>query len=626
MLRVLVRVALIPTLLLFSLIAFSVLATSVASAAINNKISFQGKLTNTDGTNVANGTYSIAFSLYTVSSGGSAIWTETQGSVQITDGIFQVNLGSVTSLPGSVDFNSGDIYLGVKVGADPEMSPRILFTASPYSFNSDKLGGIAASGFVQLNPGSQQTGAINISGNATVGGTYNGNVFSSSSLQFSAASTSSIQGASSQSFNIDSGTSGNLSLGATNATAITLGKFGSTTTTAGSLTVNSGTNVPTADQVVIDNTSSTGVTVAGVNGMNIKYKGGAAAVEASGLRIDYTPGSTSGGTWSGLRIVADSTGPVSGVTAYGIKIEGPSSPGLGTEVGLHIASGFDIGVDIASGGIRLAAMSTDPATPATGTLMVYAKTSAGRNLLKVKGPYGVDYSLQPSIFANKISWWSANGNATTASIFNFNNTTNGTATARNVATTNFLTQTKRLSFVSAGTAGSSSGIRHGAAQFWAGNADGMGGYYYVARFGINTAVATTRTFVGMSATTGALTSADPSGKVNQLAFGCDAADTQFTFMHNDNTGASTKDALTGSFPCNTSGVDLYDARIYIPPNSTTVYYSLLRVNTGDYYEGSTATNVPSNTTLVSPQVWINNGTTASLVDISVISQYVETDN
>lgn len=130
-----------------------------SKAAINPQINFQGKLTNTDGTNVTNGTYSIVFSIYTVASGGSNIWTETQSSVTVTDGIFRVALGSVTSLPGSVDFNTNSLYLGIKVGADAEMTPRVQFTAAPYAFNSDKLGGLTSSGFIQLAPSSVQADA-----------------------------------------------------------------------------------------------------------------------------------------------------------------------------------------------------------------------------------------------------------------------------------------------------------------------------------------------------------------------------------------------------------------------------------------------------------------------------------
>lgn len=126
------------------------LFVSRASAAINPQINFQGKMANPDGTNVTNGTYSIVFSIYTVASGGSAVWTETQSSVSVTDGIFRVSLGSVTSLPGSVDFNGDSLFLGITVGADSEMTPRVRFTASPYAFNSDRLGGLASTGFIQL--------------------------------------------------------------------------------------------------------------------------------------------------------------------------------------------------------------------------------------------------------------------------------------------------------------------------------------------------------------------------------------------------------------------------------------------------------------------------------------------
>ncbi len=147
--------------LLFALLALvgvvSTLRPAKTSAAINPQINFQGKLTNPDGTNVTDGNYSIVFSLYSAASGGTAIWTETQSTVAVSAGIFQVSLGSVTALPGSVDFNSASIYLGIKVGTDAEMTPRIQFTASPYAFNSDKLGGINSDGFIQLGPGSVQT-------------------------------------------------------------------------------------------------------------------------------------------------------------------------------------------------------------------------------------------------------------------------------------------------------------------------------------------------------------------------------------------------------------------------------------------------------------------------------------
>lgn len=213
------------------------LTSTHTQAAINPQINFQGKLTNTDGTNVTNGTYSIVFSLYSVASGGSAVWTETQGSVSITDGIFQVSLGSVTSLPGSVDFNSSDLYLGIKVGADAEMTPRVRLTAAPYAFNSDTLDGIDSTGFVRLSPGAQQAGFINISGNATVGGTYNGNTFNSSTLTFSAAGAATIQSAASEALNLTGNAASTFS---TSSGTLTI-QSGSGTVSLGSSTVLSST-------------------------------------------------------------------------------------------------------------------------------------------------------------------------------------------------------------------------------------------------------------------------------------------------------------------------------------------------------------------------------------------------
>ncbi len=141
-----------------AVVLFPVAMQSRVQGAINAQINFQGKLTNPDGTNVTDGTYSLRFRIYDHVSNDAANacvansckWEETQGSVSVSDGIFQVSLGSSTALPGSVDFNSSPLYLGVKVGADAEMTPRIQFTAAPYAFNSDTLDGINSTAFGQL--------------------------------------------------------------------------------------------------------------------------------------------------------------------------------------------------------------------------------------------------------------------------------------------------------------------------------------------------------------------------------------------------------------------------------------------------------------------------------------------
>jgi hypothetical protein len=162
------------------ILACSLMHFSPAQAANPTTISFQGKVVNANGTNVTDGSYSFLFKLYTVASSGTAVWTETQSSVTVTSGVFQVNLGSVcpfftantcnNNTP--IDFNANPaLYLGITFNGDAagEMTPRVQLQSVPYAYNADKLNGIAAAGFAQLQTGAvtQQTGAVSISGNLT---------------------------------------------------------------------------------------------------------------------------------------------------------------------------------------------------------------------------------------------------------------------------------------------------------------------------------------------------------------------------------------------------------------------------------------------------------------------------
>jgi len=105
-----------------------------AYTAIPQKINHQGYLTNSAGVPVT-GTEQMVFSLYDVASGGNALWTETQ-TVAVNKGIYNVSLGEVTVL--NLDF-SVPYYLGVQVGTDPEMTPRIPLTSVGYAFRAQTV-------------------------------------------------------------------------------------------------------------------------------------------------------------------------------------------------------------------------------------------------------------------------------------------------------------------------------------------------------------------------------------------------------------------------------------------------------------------------------------------------------
>jgi hypothetical protein len=116
-----------------AIFGFLILAASVWAQA-PNLVNYQGVLKDSGG-NPLTGTYSITFSLYSVSTGGTALWTETQGSVSVSNGLFSVLLGSVTPLTPS-EFSGTDRWLGVTVGGDPEMTPRQRIASVPYALRT----------------------------------------------------------------------------------------------------------------------------------------------------------------------------------------------------------------------------------------------------------------------------------------------------------------------------------------------------------------------------------------------------------------------------------------------------------------------------------------------------------
>ena len=138
-------------------------------------------------------------------------------------------------------------------------------------------------------------------------------------------------------------------------------------------------------------------------------------------------------------------------------------------------------------------------------------------------------------------------------------------------------------------------------------------------------VANARMFVGLSATAGVLGNADPSTFLNQIGLGCDAGQTTLRIIHNDGAGVSTLVDLGANFPAQTLSTDMYELQLYCAPNGSTVSYRVERLNTGHVAEGTISTDLPINTTLLSPQLWRNNGATALAVGIDVVHQYMETD-
>jgi hypothetical protein len=116
----------------------------------------------------------MTFKLYDVATGGAAVWTEIRPSVTLTNGNFNVVLGSSISFPIPLAFDV-PYWLSVEINSDGEM-PRQPLTGSAYAFRALSLDGAATIA------GSQVTGAV-LQGGNTLGaamsvGTQDNNTFS----------------------------------------------------------------------------------------------------------------------------------------------------------------------------------------------------------------------------------------------------------------------------------------------------------------------------------------------------------------------------------------------------------------------------------------------------------------
>jgi len=142
----------------------------VEAAGTPRTLSYQGILTDDAGVVVPDGSYSLTFRIYDVESGGTELWKEDHGSVQVQKGIFNVILGSVNSL--DLDFDV-PYWLGISVEGEKELEPRIPLVSSPYSMNAVRVKGanvFPASGNVGIRT-TTPLEALDVNGGVRIGNT-----------------------------------------------------------------------------------------------------------------------------------------------------------------------------------------------------------------------------------------------------------------------------------------------------------------------------------------------------------------------------------------------------------------------------------------------------------------------
>jgi hypothetical protein len=114
-----------------ALVLVALAAGSAAAQTAPAQMPMQGFLADTAGAPIDQ-ELTMVFSFYTTDTGGAALYTETQ-TVMVQDGYFNADIGTVMPLDLALFRDNGTVFVGIQVGADPEMTPRIQLGTVPYA-------------------------------------------------------------------------------------------------------------------------------------------------------------------------------------------------------------------------------------------------------------------------------------------------------------------------------------------------------------------------------------------------------------------------------------------------------------------------------------------------------------
>jgi hypothetical protein len=194
-------------------------------------------------------------------------------------------------------------------------------------------------------------------------------------------------------------------------------------------------------------------------------------------------------------------------------------------------------------------------------------------------------------------------------------TMSGTTNANIQGTnTNFRTQFPRCSSTTGVGANTAAGFRTTNNMVYRGDVAGRGGFTLKARFATSTAIANQRLFVGLNGPVGAISGAvNASTLTNIIAMAMDAADANYSIMHNDGAGAATVIPLGAGFPKNTTAV--YEFELTALPNASSVDYLVTNLETGATASGNISTNLPASNLFLELQTMIGPGATIAAAAI-----------
>ncbi len=157
-----------------------------AAQAVPKMINYQARITDTAGVPVPDGVLNVKITLYDQSATGTCLYTvrgtcgaPTSKSVTVTGGVFSTLIGDTASGDNAIPdtlFDSPNVFLGVSIGADSEMTPRKQIGSSGFAMNAGHLANLTPSstgGSGAYVPVTDSAGGLTVTGLVKIAGSTN---------------------------------------------------------------------------------------------------------------------------------------------------------------------------------------------------------------------------------------------------------------------------------------------------------------------------------------------------------------------------------------------------------------------------------------------------------------------
>ena len=273
--------------------------------------------------------------------------------------------------------------------------------------------------------------------------------------------------------------------------------------------------------------------------------------------------------------------------------------------------------------------STEPTTPSANTGVVYAENLGAKTTLKIKDPYAKNTSLQDAFCGNNIIMWNTT-NTTGGLWIGTVGTSAGTFANTLPSASSFFASIKRSLYSNvATTTNQVLGVYGTENLVFRGQSFFLGGFYFYSRFTFDVWTNGGRFFTGLSAvgTATAIITSNPSTATNihTCGFAVDSTDLSIFYFITNNGTTTTKQLVSGLDAIGSGSV--YDAHIYCAPGSSTIYWRLIELGSGQIVSGSQTLTLPSSTTTMRPYCVASNAalTPVNSIRLGVNRIYIQTD-